>query len=79
MYLYSSFSFFDHSSSMFVYQMLYDTCRYRPMLSVDFVVAELGFTNSNDCVTFLKEKGAILVNYDSQVDCKSCSAAIQNL
>ncbi|XP_069123369.1 leukocyte receptor cluster member 8 homolog [Argopecten irradians] len=52
---------------------------FRPMLPVDFIQAELGFPNNEDCIVFLKEKGAILTPDGTKVDCKTCAAVIQAL
>lgn len=47
--------------------------RYRPMLSLNVVQTELGYSNLEDCLQFLKEKGAVLSEDSSKLDCKASS------
>lgn len=47
------------------------------MLAIEFIQAELGFANREDCLKFLKEMGAILSSDESKVDCKSSATIIQ--
>ncbi|KAK6187832.1 hypothetical protein SNE40_005769 [Patella caerulea] len=52
---------------------------YRPLISLDYVKRELGFSDMDQCIEFLQEKGATFNADKSKLDCKSCNAAIQAL
>lgn len=47
------------------------------MVGVSFVQSELGFSNSEDCFQFLKEKGAVFSADNTKLDCKLSSTALQ--
>lgn len=47
--------------------------RYRPTVSISVVQTELGFSNLDDCLQFLKDKGAVVSQDSSILDCKSSS------
>jgi hypothetical protein len=47
------------------------------MVAVAFVQAELGFSNSEECLQFLKEKGAVLNADSTKLDCKLSTTALQ--
>lgn len=49
------------------------------MVPVDYIKTELGFPTVEDCVVFLKEKGATLTPDETKVDCKTSSTIIQAL
>lgn len=46
---------------------------YRPTVSISVVQTELGFSNLDDCLQFLKDKGAVVSQDSSILDCKSSS------
>lgn len=51
---------------------------YRPTVSISVVQTELGFSNLDDCLQFLKDKGAVLSEDSSILDCKSSSNIISS-
>lgn len=54
-------------------------CRYRPMVSVELLQRELAFSEREDCVKFLEEKGVIFNEEKSKVDGKQSMTAVQSL
>lgn len=53
--------------------------RYRPMLQIDYIQNELSFSNRDDCMQFLVDKGVVLSEDNTKVDCKQSMAAVQAL
>lgn len=47
------------------------------MVGVSFVQAELGFSDLEECLQFLKEKGAVLNADSTKLDCKLSTTAFQ--
>lgn len=52
---------------------------YRPMLQIDYIQNELSFSNRDDCMQFLVDKGVVLSEDNTKVDCKQSMAAVQAL
>lgn len=47
------------------------------MVGVSFLQSELGFSDSDKCVQFLREKGAVFNADSTKLDCKLSAAALQ--
>lgn len=53
--------------------------RYRPTLPVEFLVPELGFSDRDECIEFLKEMNVTLTTENSKIDCKASMAVSNSL
>ncbi|XP_052268279.1 leukocyte receptor cluster member 8 homolog [Dreissena polymorpha] len=49
---------------------------YRPTLPIDFIIPELGFSDRDECLEFLKEMNVTLLEEGSKIDCKASVAAV---
>lgn len=50
--------------------------RYRPTVLLNVVQAELGYSSQEDCLKFLQEKGAVLSEDSTKLDCKASSIVV---
>lgn len=46
------------------------------MLPVDHIQRKLSFPALDDCIKFLKEKGAVFTNDETKIDCKASVSAV---
>ena len=53
--------------------------RYRPTLPLEFIIPELGFSDRDECLEFLKEMNVTLVEKESRIDCKASVSAVNVL
>jgi len=51
--------------------------RFRPLLPVDFLQTELGFTARQPCMDFLQQMGVVFNADQTKIDCKASAAAAQ--
>ena len=55
------------------------TCRFRPMITVDYLQRELAFNEREDCIKFMEEKGLFLNEDKTKLNAKTSLEASQSL